>query len=206
MFDIIFRFIVMYVRFLNYISAAIKMFKWNETKRGSGVWYISSVTLNTVRKIAVAEASWLTLSSTLLYAELPDLCRSSVGDHTPESKGHCTLSPKFSHAFFRILHPFLSKCIQRMQKRRESNLIQKIFDGQKFRRQCANVIDTTWGRIYFLTCENFGWKFRTQCAETLTHEVRTTEDASPKFNTWYWEMRAYLTLCHQTIWLIFLVV
>ncbi len=42
-----------------------------KTKSGSGVWYISSV--NTVRKIAVAEASWLMLSSTLLFAELPDL-------------------------------------------------------------------------------------------------------------------------------------
>ncbi len=57
--------------------------------------------------------------------------------------------------FFRILHPFLSKCMQRMRKRRKSNLIQIFFDGRKFRRQCANVIDTTWGRIYFLTCENF---------------------------------------------------
>ncbi len=62
--------------------------------------------------------------------------------------------------FFRIPHPFLSKCMQRMRKRRKSNLIQKCFDGRKFWRQCANVIDTTWGRIYFLTCENFGfWKF-----------------------------------------------
>ncbi len=48
-----------------------------KTKRGSGVWYISSV--NTVRKIAAAEASWLTLSSTLLFAELPDLHRSVNG-------------------------------------------------------------------------------------------------------------------------------
>ncbi len=71
MFDLIFRLIVMYVRSLNYISAAI-MFK-----RGSGVWYISSV--NTVRKIVVAEASWLMLSSTLLFAELPDLLRSVRG-------------------------------------------------------------------------------------------------------------------------------
>ncbi len=31
-------------------------------------------------------------------------------------------------------------------------------DGQKFWRQNANVIDRTWGRIYFLTCENFGRK------------------------------------------------
>ncbi len=29
-------------------------------------------------------------------------------------------------------------------------------DGWKFWRQCVNMIDTTWGRIYFLTCENFG--------------------------------------------------
>ncbi len=83
-------------------------------------------------------------------------------------KGHCTLSPKMSHAFFRILHPFLSKCMQRMWKRRKSNLIRIFFDGRKFRRQCANVIDSTWGRIYFLMCENFTRKFRTQWAETLT--------------------------------------
>ncbi len=30
------------------------------------------------------------------------------------------------------------------------------YDGRKFRRQCVNVIDITWGRIYFSTCENFG--------------------------------------------------
>ncbi len=30
------------------------------------------------------------------------------------------------------------------------------YDARKFRRQCVNVIDTTWGRIYFLMCENFG--------------------------------------------------
>ncbi len=35
-------------------------------KRGRGVWYIWSV--NTVRKIAVVEARWLMISSTLLFA------------------------------------------------------------------------------------------------------------------------------------------
>ncbi len=69
MFDIIFSFIVMHVRSLNYISAAINMFKWK--RKEAVVFDISSV--NTARKIAVAEASWLTLSSTLLFAELPDL-------------------------------------------------------------------------------------------------------------------------------------
>ncbi len=34
------------------------------------------------------------------------------------------------------------------------------YDGQKFQRQCVNMIDTTWGRIYFLTCEYFGQEFR----------------------------------------------
>ncbi len=35
-------------------------------------------------------------------------------------------------------------------------------------RQCSNVIDITWGHIYFSTCEHFGWKFRSQCAITFT--------------------------------------
>ncbi len=65
---------------------------------------------------------------------------------------------------FRIRYPFLSKCLLRMRKRRKSNLILFFYDGRKFRRQCVNVIDTTWGRIYFSTCENFGRKFHTQCA------------------------------------------
>ncbi len=43
-----------------------------------------------------------------------------------------------------------------MQKGRKSNLIPIFLAGRKFRRQCANVIDTTWGHIYFLTCKNFG--------------------------------------------------
>ncbi len=36
------------------------------------------------------------------------------------------------------------------KKRRKSNPIRIFFyDGWKFRRQCVNVIDTAWGRIYF---------------------------------------------------------
>ncbi len=34
--------------------------------------------VKTMKKIAVAEVSWLMLSSTLLFAELPDLRRSQV--------------------------------------------------------------------------------------------------------------------------------
>ncbi len=73
MFDIIFSFIVLYVRSLNYISAAINMYKW-KWKRGY-VWHIWSV--NTVRKIVAAEASWLMLSSMLLFAELLDIVPST---------------------------------------------------------------------------------------------------------------------------------
>ncbi len=88
MFDMIFCFILMYVRSLNYISAAINMFKWKQ--RGSEVWYILSV--NTVGKIAVADSSWLMLSSTLLFAELTDCVVPSVGAHSPESN---SWSPNF---------------------------------------------------------------------------------------------------------------
>ncbi len=54
----------------------------------------------------------------------------------------------------------LSKCLLQMRK------MQKIwffYDGGKFRRQCVNGIDTTWGRIYFLTCQKIGQEFLTDC-------------------------------------------
>ncbi len=35
-------------------------------------------------------------------------------------------------------------------------------DRRKFQRQCVNVIGTTWGCIYFLTCKNFGQEFQCQ--------------------------------------------
>ncbi len=81
-------------------------------------------------------------------------------------KKHATKHTSFKNLELRPLHteseifacvfPFFR--MQRMRKRRKSNLIQIFFffDGRKFRRQCASVIDTTWGRIYFLTWENFG--------------------------------------------------
>ncbi len=63
----------MYVRSLNYISAAINIFKWKRIE--AVVFDIFCLIVNTVRKIAAAKASCLTLSSTLLFAELPDLRR-----------------------------------------------------------------------------------------------------------------------------------
>ncbi len=44
------------------------------------------------------------------------------------------------------------------------------FDGRKFRRQCANVIDNVRSYLFF-NVQKFGQKFQTRCAETLTHAV-----------------------------------
>ncbi len=43
-----------------------------------------------------------------------------------------------------------------------------VYDRRTFWRQCLNVINTTWGYIYFLTCKNFGREFRTLCAKTFS--------------------------------------
>ncbi len=78
---------------------------------------------------------------------------------SPKAIAHRVWNFRMRFSVFSYSHPFLSKYMQRMRKRRKSNLIRIFFDGRKYRRQCANVIDTTWGRIYFLTCENFGQNF-----------------------------------------------
>ncbi len=53
--------------------------------------------------------------------------------------------------FSRIRRPFLSKCMLWNAKTQKIELDQNWFyDRRKLRRQCVNVIDTMWGRIYFL--------------------------------------------------------
>ncbi len=69
---------------------SVNMFKWNEKRQ----WCLIYFVCNTVRKIAAAEASWLTLSSTLLFAELPDLRRSVRGSSN-------SWSPKFAYLVLR---------------------------------------------------------------------------------------------------------
>ncbi len=59
------------------------------------------------------------------------------------SNGPCTRSPTFLYAFFRIRHPFLSKCLLRMRKQKIEPDPNYFSDGRKFWRQCVNVIDTT---------------------------------------------------------------
>ncbi len=46
------------------------------------------------------------------------------------------------------------------EKCKKSNPIRIFFDGRKFRRQCVNVIDITWGRIYFQRAKISDKKFR----------------------------------------------
>ncbi len=60
------------------------------------------------------------------------------------------------------------------------NLIRIFYDGWKFRRQCVNVIDITWGRIYFSMCKNFGlsvqWPLMTRQRDVVV--VRTALTSS----------------------------
>ncbi len=53
----------------------------------------------------------------------------------------------FLHAFFyffRIPHPFLTKCVLRKQKLRKSNLIRIYFHGRKFQTLCAMTFSLQW--------------------------------------------------------------
>ncbi len=43
------------------------------------------------------------------------------------------------------------------------------------------MIVKTWGRLYFLTCENFGLKFLTPCTKTLTVAL----DPNKQVNCWF---------------------
>lgn len=67
------------------------------------------------------------------------------------------IEPEFFMFFFFLhfictRHPFLSKCLWQMRKCRFFFCFILIFfyDKRKFWRQCENVIDTTWGCIYFV--------------------------------------------------------
>ncbi len=48
-----------------------------------------------------------------------------------------------------------------------------IYDGRNFWRQCVNVIDTMWGRIYFSSCKHFGF-----CAMDFTLKKNGVETIS----------------------------
>ncbi len=73
-------------------------------------------------------------------------------------KDHCTLSPKFSHAFFSYSSSFPIKINATDAKTQKIEPDPIFLWHRKFRRQCVNVIVTTWSRIYFSTCEKFWTK------------------------------------------------
>ncbi len=60
------------------------------------------------------------------------------------------------------------------------------YDGRKFRRQCVNVIDTTWDRVYFITCAIFRRKFQTQCAMTLVLSSSSVSEGFAPHMCWLW--------------------
>ncbi len=82
------------------------------------------------------------------------------------SKGHCnTESEIFAcvFPFFHIPHPFLSKCMLRMRKRRKSNLIRIYFWRTKVSEA---VCKCDWHNVRSYLFFNVR-KFQTQCAVTL---------------------------------------
>ncbi len=98
------------------------------------------------------------------------------------TKGPCT------QIFFLgggVPHPFLSKCMLRMIKRRKSNLIQFFYDGRKFQRQCVNVIDTLWGHTSFLTYKNFGQEFWTLTVNEMLELPRCLSLVFSTIGMWY---------------------
>lgn len=64
-------------------------------------YFIFRLIVNNVRKITVAKACWLTLSSALLFAELPDLRRPIHGNSHSEVRTTEDKSLKLSHLLLR---------------------------------------------------------------------------------------------------------
>ncbi len=70
-------------------------------------------------------------------------------------------------------------------------------DGRKFRRQRVNVLDITWGHVYFLTCKYFRWEFQTQSANTFRVCVQTKCRILPFDSLWehIQTQEEYTSLC-----------
>ncbi len=71
------------------------------------------------------------------------------------------------------LSKHLSKYLLRMRKMEKNRTRSKFFyDGWKFRRQCVNVIDITWGRIYFFNVQIF----RTIFSDSVCNDLYSPMD------------------------------
>lgn len=82
------------------------------------------------------------------------------------------------------LSKHLSKQFFGYEKRKKRTRFEFLSDGWKFWRQCVNTIYTTWGQIYFLTCEIYEWKFPIQCA--LTFSVKALKGQFQRVIKHYW--------------------
>ncbi len=91
-----------------------------------------------------------------------------------KSKGHCTLSPKFSCAFFSffvfLILSYLNACYgcENTENRTWSEFF---YVGRKFRSQCVNVIDTTWSYLFFKMR-----KFRTKISDSVCNDLHTKQE------------------------------
>ncbi len=88
-------------------------------------------------------------------------------------KGPCTLSYTFFVCVIQALHTV--RCVKTPLKmfttdveNTENWTRSKFFcDAVKFLRQCVNVIDTTWGCIYF-----WMWKYRTKISDSVCKDLK----------------------------------
>ncbi len=112
----------------------------------------------------------------------PIHCRGSNGEQVVYCKGTCTLSLKFVYAFvvffIFVILSYQNACYgcENAENQTWSDLF---YDRWKFQRQCVNVTDTTWGRIYFSTCEYFGlspnlfWSRTTLCITCMEQTLQS---------------------------------
>ncbi len=108
-------------------------------------------------------------------------CRGSNGEQVVYCKGTVHTESEICICvcrIFHICHPFLSKCLLRMQKCRKSNLVWFILWQMKVSKAVCKR-DTTWGRIYFSTCEYFGlspnlfWSRTTSCITCMEQTLQS---------------------------------
>ncbi len=93
---------------------------------------------------------------------------------------------RFLGCFIFVILSYQNACYNSKTQKIEPGQ-KNIYDRRKFQRQCVIVIDTTWGRICFLTCKSFSWEFRTQCAKTFTDNSFRLF----RVDSFFWETRTF---------------
>ncbi len=101
---------------------------------------------------------------TCVYLYMCDFLTSNI-------EGHCTLSPKFSHAIFNFFHipiPSYQNACYGCENAENLTWDKKNLTVKSFGSSVQTWLTILTGHIYFFTCKKIGQKFRTQCADTLT--------------------------------------